>query len=642
MASPKRSPTHTRVIGTAGHVDHGKSTLVLALTGMDPDRLKEEKARQMTIDLGFAWLTLPSGLEVGIVDVPGHEDFIKNMLAGVGGIDLALLVVAADESVMPQTREHLAILDLLEVSTGLVALTKVDLIDDPDWLALVVEEVTETLRGTVLEGAPIVPVSARTGEGLQELIRTLDSLLASTLPRPDLGRPRLSVDRVFTKTGFGTVVTGTLVDGSLAVGEEVEVLPHGYRARVRGLQTHRRAVKRATPGRRLAINLSGVEANALRRGDVVVRPGTYRATDLLDVTVRLLPDAPKPLVHNQELELFVGAAQVMATVRLIGARALSPGEEGYAQLRLRRPVVVARGDRYILRQPSPSRTVGGGRVLDPHPRRRWRRFRPETVEHFRRLATGSQADFVWQVIRRHEPVTEAELSALVASMTPEEVNQALDELLAEGKVKRLGASVISAQGWQELAERAVRALEAYHRQHPLRPGVPREELASRLGLHPKTFAAFVNVAAAERLLVEERTVVRLPDHTVRLSPEQEHAVEELLARFRERPYTPPNAGEAAALVGDELLNLLVYRGALVRVSPDVLFLPDVYAEMVAAVRRIVEEEGHITVARLRDEFGTSRKYAVALLEHLDERRVTRRVGDVRVLHVAAGSKLSSG
>ncbi|MDQ7028675.1 MAG: selenocysteine-specific translation elongation factor, partial [Ardenticatenia bacterium] len=277
MAStPEHMPTHIRVIGTAGHVDHGKSTLVQALTGMDPDRLKEEKARQMTIDLGFAWFSLPGGLEVGIVDVPGHEDFIKNMLAGVGGIDLALLVIAADESVMPQTQEHLDILDLLQVPAGIVALTKVDVVDDPEWLELIVEEVTETLRGTVLEGAPVLPVSARTGQGLERLIQVLVDRLNEVPPRPDLGRPRLPVDRVFTKRGFGTIVTGTLMDGSFAVGEEVEVLPQGLRARIRGLQTHRRSVERAAPGRRLAINLSGVDAKALRRGDVVVRPSAYR------------------------------------------------------------------------------------------------------------------------------------------------------------------------------------------------------------------------------------------------------------------------------------------------------------------------------------------------------------------------------
>lgn len=620
-----------RVIGTAGHVDHGKSTLVKALTGIDPDRLREEKERQMTIDLGFAWFTLPSGLEVSIVDVPGHEDFIKNMLAGVGGIDLALLVVAADESVMPQTREHLAILDLLGVRRGVVALTKIDLVSDPDWLELVEEEVSETLRGTVLEAAPIVRVSARTGQGLRELVETLDALLAEIPPRPDFGRPRLPVDRAFSKAGFGTIVTGTLIDGTLAVGEEVEILPKGLRARIRGLQTHRRSVERATPGRRLAINLSGVEASALERGDVVVRPGTYQATRLVDVTVRLLPDAPRPLQHDQQFELFVGTSQVPVNVRLIGVRELAPGEEAYAQLRLHRPVVVARGDRYILRQPSPSRTVGGGRVLDPLPARRWRRFRPETLERFRLLDEGAPADLLLHAVRQHEPVAPHELPTLVTTLPPQEIEKALRRLQEQGDVRQVGEWLISSQGWAHLVERAQRVLEAYHRQHPLRPGMPREELTSRLGLSPKAFAAFLDEATRGGLLVSEGGLVRLPDHRVHLSPDQQRAVDDLLARFRSHPYTPPTANEAVQAVGEEILNLLVHRGDLVRVSQDVLMLPEVYAEMVAAVRRIIAEEGHITVGRLRDEFGTSRKYAVALLEHLDEQRVTRRVGDVRVL-----------
>ncbi len=627
-----------RVIGTAGHVDHGKSTLVQALTGIDPDRLREEKERQMTIDLGFAWFTLPSGLEVSIVDVPGHEDFIKNMLAGVGGIDLALLVVAADESVMPQTREHLAILDLLGVKRGLVALTKIDLVDDPEWVELVQEEVLHTLQGTVLEGAPIVPVSARTGEGLPKLVEVLDALLAETPPRPDVGRPRLPVDRAFSKAGFGTIVTGTLIDGVLSVGEEVEILPQGLRARIRGLQTHRRSVERATPGRRLAINLSGVEASAIKRGDVVVHPDTYQATRLVDVTVRLLSDAPRPLQHDQELEFFVGAAQVLANVRLIGVQELAPGEEAYAQLRLHRPVVVARGDRYILRQPSPSRTVGGGRVLDPLPPRRWRRFRPETLERFRLLDEGTPADRLLHLIRQHEPIAPPDLPRRATALSPHELDGALDTLKTQGNVKLVGEWLFSVQGWNRLLERAERILAAYHRQHPLRPGMPREELTSRLGLHPRVFAAFMEEATQAGRLVSEKGLVRLPTYQVRLSPEQQRAVDQLLDRFRAAPYTPPNAGEALQAVGEELLNLLIHRGKLVRVSQDVLLLPNVYAEMVAAVRRIIEEEGHITVARLRDEFGTSRKYAVALLEHLDEQRMTRRVGDVRVLRASDGTQ----
>jgi len=345
-----------RVIGTAGHVDHGKSTLVLALTGINPDRLREEQERQMTIDLGFAWMTLPAGEEVGIIDVPGHRDFIENMLAGVGGIDAALLVIAADEGVMPQTREHLAILDLLQVHRSVVALAKIDLVHEPHWLDLVREEIEQLLEHSGLSGSPIVPVSSTTGEGLEQLKHSLEQVLSAAAPRPDLGRPRLPVDRAFSIAGFGTVVTGTLVDGALEVGQEVQVLPGGQRARVRGLQTHKSPVQSAVVGSRVAANLTGIEVRQIRRGDVLVQPDSEQATTRLDVRFRLLADAPQRIRHNQAAKLFLGAAQRGARVRLLGAQELSPGDQGWLQLELEEPVVARRGDHYILRRASPSAT----------------------------------------------------------------------------------------------------------------------------------------------------------------------------------------------------------------------------------------------------------------------------------------------
>src|SRR3989304_3701015 len=337
-----------RVIGTAGHVDHGKSTLVEALTGVHPDRLKEEREREMTIDLGFGWMTLPSGERVGIVDVPGHIDFIENMLAGVGSIDAALFVVAADEGVMPQTREHLAILDLLKIEAGIVALTKIDLVD-AEWIDLVKSDVSDTLRGTALERASIIPVSARRGDGIPDLIGALEAVLAQRPARPDRGPPRLSVDRVFTVAGFGTVVTGTLIDGSFAVGDEVDIQPIGLAARIRGLQTHKAKLERAVPGSRVAINLSGVEVSDVKRGDVVASPGWLRPTRLLDARFEHLAESrgnsPRPLKHNAEVKLFHGAAEVSATVRLIGDEMLPPGREGWVQFALKQPMAIVKGDR---------------------------------------------------------------------------------------------------------------------------------------------------------------------------------------------------------------------------------------------------------------------------------------------------------
>jgi selenocysteine-specific elongation factor len=374
-----------RVVATAGHVDHGKSSLVQALSGINPDRLAEEQKRGMTIDLGFAWIELAmseSGdLEpVGIVDVPGHIDFIKNMLAGVGSVDAALLVIAADEGVMPQTREHLAILDLLAVPTGVVVLTKVDLIDDVEWLELVELDVRELLDGTRFAASPLVQVSAHTGAGLDDLRAALSQVLVALPPRRDRNRPRLPIDRIFTLPGFGTVVTGTLSDGHFAIGDAVEILPDGPSGRVRGLQSHRQPIEIARPGSRVAMNISGVGTDEIRRGQVVCKPGTLRATRLVDVSFRLLGDAPRPLAHNLQVDFFSGASEVPAHVRLLGVETLAPGDEGWLQLRLERPVLVTAGDRFILRQPSPSITLGGGSILNPHPRRRYRRFDPAVLE----------------------------------------------------------------------------------------------------------------------------------------------------------------------------------------------------------------------------------------------------------------------
>ena len=351
------------VIGTAGHVDHGKSTIVQALTGIDPDRLQEEKERGLTIDLGFAWLRLPGGNEVSIVDVPGHERFVNNMLAGVGGIDLALLVVAADESVMPQTREHLAILDLLNIRRGLVALTKKDLVDD-DWLALVTADVEEVLKGTTLEGVQVVPVSGKTGEGLPELVSAIEALLQETETRQDLGRPRLPIDRSFTMSGFGTIVTGTLIDGGLNVGQQVALVPAGRTSRVRGLQTHRQKLEQASPGRRVAANLTGIAHEDISRGDVLTTSGWLKPTTAVDVHLKVIADAPRPIRHNMFATVHTGSSETVARVRLLEKQVAEPGESTWAQLKLDRPVAVVKGDYFVVR--SNQTTLGGGNVVDPH------------------------------------------------------------------------------------------------------------------------------------------------------------------------------------------------------------------------------------------------------------------------------------
>jgi selenocysteine-specific elongation factor len=646
-----------RVIGTAGHVDHGKSALVLALTGIDPDRLREEKERGLTIDLGFAWLTLPNGEAVGIIDVPGHRDFIENMLAGVGSIDATLFVVAADESVMPQTREHLAILDLLEVGTGVVAITKVDLVESEEWLDLVVEDIVETLEGTVLEDAPLVLTSARSGQGLDELLTALQSELAETERQIDRGRPRLSVDRVFTISGFGTVVTGTLTDGSLEVGQEVEIQPQGLTARVRGLQTHKEEIERAVAGSRVAINLSGVGKDQLRRGDVVTSPGWLRATTLVDVQLRYLPEilwsdlgqfAQRALRHNTALKFYTGAAEVMARVRLLGQEALLPGQVGWVQLELQEPVAMVKGDRYIVRLPSPPTTVGGGIVVDPRPGRKHRRFRSEVVDRLETLAEGSPSAILLQALQRQSPVSIGDLLDSSGLGLREQASAALAQLVEEGEAIPLaggedwasrsvgqGASskqiVVSREWWSRMMDRAADELSSYHNAFPLRRGMPREALRSGLRLTPKVFDAVVAHAGGEGLLVDEGANVRLPSHSVEFTREQKGRVENLLARFRRQPYATPSVKESIEALGEEVLIALLRRGDLVQVGPDVLFLPETYDEMVGRVRGQIEREGSITLPEVRDMFGSSRKYAQALLEHLDETGLTKRVGDKRVL-----------
>lgn len=634
-----------RVIGTAGHVDHGKSTLVHALTGIDPDRLKEEKEREMTIDLGFAWLKLPSGLEVSIVDVPGHEDFIKNMLAGVGGIDLALFVVAADEGVMPQTREHLAILDLLQVRDGVVALTKSDLVEDSEWLEMVQEEVREELTGSILQDARIVPVSARTGQGLPELLAELDRLLQSPPARHETGRPRMPIDRVFSIAGFGTVVTGTLIDGRLRSGQEVEILPRGLKARIRGLQTHKAKLELAIPPSRVAVNLTGVSTEQLQRGDVLTTPGWLRPTSQLDVRLRLLKSAPRPLVHNATVDFFTGTMQCQARVRILDRKEVAPGEESWVQLVLSAQVCVVKGDRFIIRQTSPSLTLGGGLIVDPFPQRRHRRFQPEVIQRLDLLARGTPEEMLLQELEREQP---CEVATLIARSTlgTDKATQTLHTLLQEGQVVLLSAShepstthyplpatlyVISASGWESLLERMVSLLRDYHQRYPLRAGMPREELKSRLRLPPRALNEAVSRAARQGVLIETETTLSLADHRVTLDAEQQRHVTELLQAFQRNPYSPPSLAEGEALVGSEVLAALIEQGKLVKVSDTVLFLAETYQEMTQAVVDHLQRHGRITLAQVRDMFNTSRKYAQALLEHLDEKRVTKRLGDERIL-----------
>jgi len=628
-----------RVVGTAGHVDHGKSSLVSALTGINPDRLKEEQQREMTIDLGFAWLSLPDGEEVGIVDVPGHRDFIENMLAGVGGIDAVLFVVAADEGVMPQTREHLAILDILQVQSGVIVLTKIDLVNDPEWLELVEMDIRETVRGTILERAPLVHVSSKNGSGLDKLRSVLMEVLAKRPPRPDLERPRLPIDRVFTIAGFGTVVTGTLSDGCLKVGEEVEILPSGLRGRIRGLQSHKRKEIKAIPGSRTAVNISGVDVGEVRRGDVLVHPGDYRPTTLLDVHFRLLSDISLPLRHNAEVKLFLGAAEVVARVRLLGEEEIQPGKEGWLQLELKSPVVAVRGDRYILRRPSPGETLGGGVVLDPHPQKRHKRFDGAVLRALEAMHRGSPDEVLLQTLQALGAVPLRELFQHV-HLSEGEALKAIQHLIAEGQVLQLEEGEITAEAdilvmaraeWERKRQQAMDELAQYHKAFPLRSGMPREELKSRLKASQRWFNAALRRWVAEGSIRDNGVQVALCEHIVRLNAQQQSAVDALLRRFSAAPFSPPTVKECREALGDELYNALVEMGELVPVSAEVVFRKMEYDLLVSETKKHFVTAETLTVAQFRDRFNTSRRYALAFLEHLDAQGITVREGDVRRL-----------
>ena len=618
------------VIGTAGHVDHGKSTLVKALTNIDPDRLPEEKEREMTVDLGFAWMELPSGREISIVDVPGHERFIKNMLAGVGAIDLAMLIVAADESVMPQTREHLAILDILQIPKGLVVITKTDLVDE-ELVELVMAEVEDMLHRTSLQGCPMVGVSAYTGAGLAELCEQLDRILDDTQARQDLGRPRLPVDRSFSISGFGTVVTGTLIDGVLAVGQEVELAPSGRRARIRGLQTHKNKVDHTEPGVRLAVNLSGISRADAQRGETLTTSGWLRPSRRLDARLRMVAGAPHALRHNAGVTFHLFTSETNARVRLLDADRLAPGAEGWVQILLSEPLPMVKGDCFVVR--SAEDTLGGGQVVDTSPRRRHRRFNPDVVEQLMMLDQGTGEDILLSVAEQWGPCDLATLSQR-SNLPADEVTQRSGQLAKDGHVVVLGelgaepdAVVFSTQSWNILKSKIFVGLQSYHNQFPLRRGAPVQEVRSRMGLSQPVSQRVLSRLAGEDYLVEEGPYLRLPNHQVSLSTQMEQQASAYLKALEQEPYSPPSDRP----IDPELLAVLIERGQVVKVNESVVFTSSAYKEMREKIVGHLKSQGSITVGEARTMFNTSRKYILPLLEHLDQQQITRRVGDERVL-----------
>jgi selenocysteine-specific elongation factor len=623
VTSGRESNSSLFVVGTAGHVDHGKSTLIQALTGIDPDRLREEKERGMTIELGFAWLELPSGAEISIVDVPGHERFIKNMLMGAGGVDVALLIVAVDEGVMPQTREHLAILDLLGIDTGLIVMTKKDLVDQ-DWLDLVTLDVQDVLEGTSLEHAEVVAVSAESGDGLDELKASLDKLISELPQHQNKGNPRLPVDRSFTISGFGAVVTGTLADGSLKVGQEVEILPSGLKARIRSLQVHETSQDQVGPGTRLAVNLNGIDHADIARGDLVTSVDWLRPSTAFDATFRVIPDAPRAVRHNHKVTLFAGTREIPATLRVLEGDQISPGSSGWVQMRTSERVPVVRGDFFVVRDTE--NTLGGGRVLEPNAPRR-KRNDAGTISRLQTLASGSSEDVMYNALTDIEPATFAQLGGATGS-TGGDVEAAISVLESEGRVKALGSEldfVISTAGWQNLTEKAATTLVSFHIAYPLRQGMPLQDFRGQLKLKAAAFGAVSDSLRVEDVIATDDAIVRLPAHSPTLSTEQETTANGYLALIASNRFSPSTESP----INIELLQFLTERGDVVRISGDIVYPSDAYDEMEAKILASGSDGEEITITSVRELFGTSRKYTLAVLEYMDSEGLTRRSGDIR-------------
>ncbi|MBU4563776.1 MAG: selenocysteine-specific translation elongation factor [Desulfarculus sp.] len=627
------------VLGTAGHIDHGKTTLIKALTGIETDRLKEEKARGITIELGFAYLDLPGGERLGIVDVPGHEKFVKNMVAGAAGIDLVALVIAADEGVMPQTREHLDICKLLGVGHGLVVLTKIDMVDE-EWLDLVTEDVAEYVEGTFLEDAPIIPVSGVSGQGIPELKDALAELVAGLDEQPAEGPFRLPVDRVFTMKGFGTVITGTATGGQIAIGQEVSIYPRGVTAKVRGLQVHNEEVTQARRGQRTAINLQGLEKAGVERGDVLATPGSLEPSLWLDLEVNALADMARPLKHRAPIRLHTGSAEVLGRVLWLDRDELLPGGTALGQVRLESPVAVMAGDRYVLRSYSPVHTIAGGVVLHPHPGRH-KRNRPEIMADLKTLVKGEARDKVAVHARLagEGGLSPADLPRLVP-MSPKALDNLVGDMLSKQELVRFdkeGGRMIAAPVQQELMDQALELLTTYHQANPLKPGMPREELRRRLisSEDPKLFAHLMRKLEGGQAVVAEKDLLRLPGHQVQLAGADKALRERIEKAYAEGGLAPPNLKDVIG--GDnpaqakQVLAVLVDEGVLVKVKQELYYDAQSLADIKKRLVEFLEANEKIEASQFKEMTGLSRKYIIPLLEHFDSTMLTMRVGDHRVL-----------
>ena len=635
------------VLGTAGHVDHGKTSLVRALTGIDTDRLKEEKKRGITIELGFAFLDLPCGHRLGIIDVPGHERFVKNMVAGATGIDLVAFVIAADEGIMPQTREHFEICRLLGVKRGLVVLTKKDMVD-ADWLELVREDVRQYLVGSFLEGAPMVAVSAVTREGLDEVKAVLDQMVRTSEFPEAHGPFRLPVDRVFSMKGFGMVVTGTSISGRIGVGEEVAVYPAGHVARIRGIQVHGQDVELVEAGKRTAINLQGIDAELIGRGDMLATPGTLKPSYMLDAAFLYLSGNPKPLKHRARVRVHIGTAEIMGRVSLLDVEELAPGSETSVQLLLEEPLAVWPGDRYVVRSYSPVATIGGGTVWNGSPPRR-RRFREENRQVFALYQQGSQEELCLLHLREAGMIglTFDELSVKTGQFG-KRFRKLLDGPISSRRIVMVDSDrqrMIAADTFDALAAKLSGILADFHREQPMKPGLSKEELRSRLHgeLDQRLFQVLLAGLGKQGAIVVDESVVRLASHQVSLKEDATQLRQEMEAFFQQAGLAPPTLREVQdrfakqpAKLTREVLDLLVREQRLVKISEDLYYHADALAELKERLVAFMRQEGEIDAPRFKNLTGLTRKFSIPLLEYFDRVKLTIRVGDKRLLRERNG------
>jgi len=630
------------ILGTAGHIDHGKTTLIKALSGIDTDRLKEEKERGITIELGFAYLTLPNGQQLGIVDVPGHEKFVRHMVAGATGIDIVALVVAADEGVMPQTREHLEICELLKVKQGLVVLTKIDLVEDRDWLDLVQEDIHDFLQGSFLASAPIIPVSAATGEGLEQLLERLQILSESVEGRPTSGDFRLGVDRVFTMKGFGTVVTGTAISGKTETGDALVVYPQMLKTKVRGIQVHNREVKEAVSGQRTAINLQGLEKAALERGNVLATPESLFSSYMVDVRLQHLENAPRVLKNRAKVRFHTGTSEIIGTLILLDTDELKPGSSGYAQVRLDKQVAVRNGDRFVLRSYSPMHTIGGGQILHPLPKKR-RRMVGETLEALAVLEKGDSDKMVDLYLKEagFGGIGERALSIL-ANVTEKTLRGLLQDMMSQGEVTQFDRETprfVHREAFEKLRGLLLGYLDDFHRKEPLRAGINKEELFGRLprGADGKLCNELIQRLARQGEVIQERDLVRLSSHQIALAGKQDEVREKIESIYREASLQPPFFREVANSVGvpdseaRKILSWMLEQGLLIKVKEDMYFHYEALEELKKKLLDLFAEQEELTTPQFKELTQTSRKYTIPLLEFLDATRFTIRVGDVRRL-----------